>query len=107
MHEFALLAFGGLVTALAVRMVSQYGREISRASNVVLWMGLGVGYAYLVDFSIFTAWDMSVRSHAIGAIITGFMVGGFALLWEEAIDFFRGYAHKDHAEPKKTLRRAA
>jgi hypothetical protein len=34
------------------------------------------------------------------------MVGGFALLWEEAIDFFRGYAHKD-AEPKKTLRRAA
>lgn len=106
MHEFALLAFGGLVTALAVRLVSQYGRDAaSRASNVVLWMGLGVGYAYLVDFQIFSAWGVGVRSHTIGAIITGFMVGGLAMLWEEAIDFFQHYSHR--YDEKKTLRRAA
>jgi hypothetical protein len=105
MHEFALLAFGGLVTALAVRLVSQYGRDAaSRASNLVLWMGLGVGYAYLVDFQIFSAWGMDVRSHTVGAIITGFMVGGMAMLWEETIDFFRHYGHH---EEKKPLRRAA
>jgi hypothetical protein len=105
MHEFALLAFGGLVTALAVRLVSQYGRDAaSRASSLVLWLGLGVGYAYLVDFQIFGAWGIDVRSHTVGAIMTGFMVGGMAMLWEEAIDFFHNYAHRGDAKP---LRRAA
>ena len=105
MHEFALLAFGGLVTALAVRLVSQYGRDAAgRASNLVLWMGLGVGYAYLVGFDMFSAWGADVRSDTIGYIITGFMVGGMALLWEEAIEFFRHYGHH---EEKKSLRRAA
>jgi hypothetical protein len=106
MHEFALLAFGGLVTALAVRLVSQYGRDGARASNLVLWMGLGVGYAYLVDFSMFTAWGVDVRSHTVGAIITGFMVGGMAMLWEEAIGFFQRYGHR-YDEKKTTIRRAA
>ena len=104
MHEFALLAFGGLVTALAVRLVSQYGRDAAgRASNLVLWMGLGVGYAYLVDFQIFSAWGADVRSHTIGAIVTGFIVGGMAMLWEEAIEFARHYGHHE----EKKLRRAA
>jgi hypothetical protein len=103
MHEFALLAFGGLVTALAVRLMSTYGRDV-RASSVVLWLGLGVGYAYLTDFSIFSAWGIDVRSHTVGAIITGFMTGGMAMLWEEAIAYFQAYAHRDD---KKALRRAA
>jgi hypothetical protein len=106
MHEFAILAFGGLVTAVIVRLMSAYGREVAKTSNWVLYLGLGVGYAYLADFSIFTAWGLDVRSHMAGAIITGFMVGGFAWLWEEAIGFFHRYAH--HAENgAKRLRRAA
>ena len=105
MHEFALLAFGGLVVALAVRLVSQYGRDAaSRASNLVLWMGLGVGYAYLVDFQIFSGWGVDVRSHTIGAIITGFMTGGMAMLWEEGIDFFHRYGTR---YDEKRIRRAA
>jgi hypothetical protein len=105
MHGFALLAFGGLVIALVVRLLSSYGRDVTnRASNIMLSAGLGVGYAYLTDYSIFTAWNMGVRSHTVGAIITGFMVAGFAWLWEEAIDFFHNYGH---SEAKKTLRRAA
>lgn len=106
MHEFAILAFGGLVTAVAVRLLSAYGRDIAKAGNWVLYMGLGVGYAYLADFSIFAAWGMDVRSHMAGAIITGFMVGGFAWLWDEAIGFFQSYSHREHGETKR-LRRAA
>jgi hypothetical protein len=106
MHEFAILAFGGLVTAVVVRLMSAYGREVAKTSNWVLYLGLGVGYAYLADFSIFTAWGMDVRSHMAGAIITGFMVGGFAWLWEEAISFLQNYGTREHAESKR-LRRAA
>lgn len=106
MHEFAILALGGLVTAVAVRLMSSYGREASRASNWVLYFGLGVGYAYLVDFSIFSAWGMDVRNHMVGAIITGFMVGGMAWLWEEAVAFAQHYSQRYNGEAKK-LRRAA
>ena len=104
MHEYALFAFGGLAVALAVRLLSSYGRDMARTSNLVLWVGLGVGYAYLTDFSLFAAWNIDVRSHAIGAIVTGFMVGGMAMLWEEAISFFQNYAHRGESKP---LRRAA
>ncbi len=105
MHGFALLAFGGLAVALAVRLVSSYGRDMARASNLVLWLGLGVGYAYLADFSIFSAWGFDVRSHAIGAIVTGFMTGGMAMLWEEAIAYVQHFARP--ANGSKPLRRAA
>jgi len=104
MHAFAILAFGGLAVALAVRMLSSYGREMSRASTVVLWVGLGVGFAYLASFSIFDAWNIDVRNHAIGNVLTGFMLGGMAMLWEEAIAYF---AHYYHSGDKKSLRRAA
>jgi hypothetical protein len=103
MYAFGLLAFGGLVIALAVRLMSSYGREVNKASNAVLWAGFGVGYAYLTDFSIFKAWGMGVRSHTVGAIMTGLMVAGFAWLWEEAIAFAQHY----HVEHTKRLRRAA
>ncbi len=106
MHEFALLAFGGLVTALIVRLVSQYGRDAARlVGSLVLSMALGVGYAYLVDFQIFSAWGVDARSDTIATIVTGLMVGGLAMLWEEVIDFFHRYGHR-HDEPT-SLRRAA
>ncbi len=104
MHAFAILAFGGLAVALAVRMLSSYGREMSRASTVVLWVGLGVGFAYLADFSIFASWGIDVRNHAIGNVLTGFMFGGMAMLWEEAVAYLSHYYHRDE---KKSLRRAA
>ena len=104
MHAFAILAFGGLAVALAVRMLSSYGREMSRASTVVLWVGLGVGFAYLANFSIFGSWHIAVRNHAVGSILTGFMAGGMAMLWEEAFSYLSHYYHRDE---KKSLRRAA
>lgn len=103
MHEFALLGFGGLVVWLAGKIVYQYGREMGRASAYVLMAALGVGYAYLVDFSLFAEWGTGVRSDAIGHIVTGFMTAGFAMLWDEAIEFARAYGHGE----KKSLRRAA
>ena len=46
-------------------------------------------------FSIFTAWHVSVRSHTVGTILTGFMLGGLAMLWEEAVAYFAHYYHRE------------
>ena len=53
---------------------------------------------------LFTAWHISVRSHTVGAILTGFMTGGMAMLWEEALAYFSHYYHR---EEKRSLRKAA
>lgn len=106
MYEFAILAFGGLVTWLAMKFVGEHGRDLNKLGSVALTMALGVGYAYLVNYSLFAAWDIGVRSETIGIVITGFMVAGFSMLWEEATSFFRGHAGKGADESAK-LRRAA
>jgi hypothetical protein len=107
MHEFAILAFAGLAIALSVRILSTYVKELTRLSTVVLWVGLGVGFAYLANYSIFAAWGIGVRSEPIGMVLTGFMAGGLAMLWEEAISFFRAYTHQEPSKTDKPLRRAA
>ena len=105
MHGFALLLFGGLVTWFAGKMVAQYGRDMSKAGGYALMAALGVGYSYLVDYSFFATWNVAVRSDTVAHVVTGFMVAGFAMLWDEAIDFLRAYGH-GHSEDTK-LRRAA
>ena len=106
MYQFAILAFGGLAVWLVGKLLAQHGPDMARTSSLVLMAGLGVGYAYLVDYSLFAGWHAVVRNATIGHVITGFIVAGVAMLWDEAIDFTRSYA-AGHGEAKKPLRRAA
>jgi len=106
MYAFAILLFGGLAVWLVGKLLAQHGPDMARTSSLVLMAGLGVGYAYLVDYSLFAGWHAAVRNPTIGHIVTGFIVAGMAMLWDEAIDFVRAYG-SGHSEVKKPLRRAA
>lgn len=106
MYEFAILMFGGLATWLGTKLVSQYGKEMTRTSGYVLMAGLGVGYAYLVDYSLFEAWGIAVRSDTIGHVITGFMLAGVAHVWDHAFDYMHALAH-GNGRGAKRLSRAA
>jgi hypothetical protein len=105
LYQLALLLFGGLAVWLVGRLVAQYGPGMARASHAVLMCLLGVGYAYLVDYSLFSGWHTAVRNATIGHVVTGFIVAGVAMLWDEVLDFMHGWAHTH--EEAKPLRRAA
>jgi hypothetical protein len=107
MYQFAILLFGGLAVWLVGKLLAQHGPDMARASSLVLMAGLGVGYAYLVNYSLFSGWHAAVRNDTIGHIVTGFIVAGVAMLWDEALDFMRAYAGSHGSESKKQLRRAA
>jgi hypothetical protein len=106
MYQFAILAAGGLAVWLVGKLLAQHGPDMARVSSVVLMCMLGVGYAYLVDYSLFSGWHATVRNDTIGHVVTGFIVAGVAMLWDEAIDFMHAWS-SDHGEAKKPLRRAA
>lgn len=106
MYAFAMLLFGGLAVWVSGKILAAHGPDMARASSYVLMALLGVGYAYLVDYSLFAGWHATVRNATIGHIVTGFVVAGMAMLWDEALDFFHAWG-SGHGEAKKPLRRAA
>ncbi len=106
MYQFAILLFGGLAVWLVGKVLAQHGPDMARATGAVLMAGLGVAYAYLVDYSVFAGWGIDVRNDAIGHVITGFIVAGVAMLWDEAIAVMHAWA-SNHGAAEKPLRRAA
>jgi len=106
MYQFAILLFGGLAVWLVGKLVAQYGPAMARSWHVVEIAALGVGYAYLVGYSLFGGWHAAVRNDTIGKVITGFVLAGVAMLWDEALDFVRSYG-ASHGAEHKPLRRAA
>jgi hypothetical protein len=110
MYEFVILALGGLVAAKSVDLVRHLAKEVERLGVLLLWFAAGVGFAYLVDFSIFSAWGVGARSSAIGTLVTGLMVGAFAAVWHEVLGLVREFTHRyqgEASEIEARLHRAA
>jgi uncharacterized membrane protein len=111
MYIFAIVVLLGLaVTGVSMIMA----RFVSMATELwaLLLIALGVGAAWLADFSMFTAWGVPVREDWIGITMTGLAVGGFAAAWYVVLRLFKGLERKynDEAasfEREKGLRRVA
>jgi hypothetical protein len=71
-HEFAIVLLLGIGTFKVVDMLSEYV-NLSKI-HTLFTIVLGVVAAWLLDFSLFTQWDVPVRSEAIGYIGTGLMI---------------------------------
>lgn len=98
MYEFAILLLGGLVTAKAVDFLRGLAKEM-HGSGVLLLTGLvGVGVAFLMDFSIFTGWGVAVRADWVGTLLTGLFMGGLAGAWHHSLGMMREWAHRYHGE---------
>lgn len=72
MHEFAIVVLLGIGTFKLVDMLSEYV-SLSQI-NTLFTIALGVVAAWALDFSLFAAWDVPVRSAALGYIGTGLMI---------------------------------
>ena len=74
MYEFAIVVLLGIGTFKLVDMLSEYV-NLSKV-HTVLTIALGVVVAWALDFSLFAAWDIAVRSTALGYVGTGLMIAG-------------------------------
>lgn len=97
-YEFAILVLGGLVVAKTVDFLRNPLKDVSKAAVVLLAMAVGVGYAYLFDYSIFAAWGVDVRAAWIGTLATGLFMGGLAGAWHQVLGMAREWAHRYHGE---------
>ncbi|HEX6472156.1 MAG TPA: hypothetical protein VF069_23895 [Streptosporangiaceae bacterium] len=111
MYIFAITVLLGLA-AVAVAMI--VARFVVMATEIwaLLLLALGVGAAWLADFSMFSGWDVAVRKEWIGITLTGVAIAGFAEAWFVVLRLFRGLERKynDEAasfEKEKGLRRVA
>ena len=111
MYTFGTIVLLGLAT-LAIGMIGHRYLSVAREFWAVLLVALGIGAAWLADFSLFTAWGLPVRHHAIGGWLTGFAIAGAAYFWRVVLQFFAGMSRKfgDQArtlEKTENLRRVA
>lgn len=110
MYELGIIVFGGLVTAKTVDFVRHLVKDLNKAMVLFLAALVGVGYAYLFDFSVFAEWAIGVRADWIGTLATGLFMGGLAGGWHEALGVMREWAHRYHGEASEIearLQRAA
>jgi len=111
MYVFGMTVLLGLavygVAVLGYRYL-RLGRELW----ALFMVALGIGVAWLADFSLFAAWGLPVRDHAIGVWLTGFALAGTGYFWKVVLEFFAGVSRKftDQArsmEKTEKLRRVA
>lgn len=111
MYVFATIALLGLAI-WALTMVAE--RFFALAAEY--WAGafvlLGIGAAWLLDFSIFEMWGLSVRADWIGISLSGLALGGVAFFWREVLglisSLFRKYSDQaEELERQHGLRRVA
>lgn len=111
MYAFGMTVMLGLavygIAVLGYRYL-RLGRELW----ALLMVALGIGAAWLANFSLFAAWGLPVRNHAIGVWLTSFAIAGVGYFWKVILEFFAGISRKftDQArtmEKTENLRRAA
>jgi drug/metabolite transporter (DMT)-like permease len=98
-----LLSLGVLAVAMMVR------RFVYENQRPEMWMLLltllGVGVAWIADFSMWARWGIDVRADWIGITLTGLALGGMAQIWHEVVGLAAGLERKYNDEAA-TLERA-
>ena len=111
MYAFGMPALLGLASLIVAQVGHRYLQLIPE-----LWafafVALGVGAAWLADFDLFGAWNLTVRNAAIGTTLTGLLIAGGAWFWYEVLRFLSGLSRKvtDQAavlEKEQHLRRVS
>jgi hypothetical protein len=79
MYEFAIVALLGIGTMRLVETAGEY-RDLS-AVRSLLSLAVGVLASWALDFSLFSAWGVPVRSELLGYVGTGVMIAaaGYAI----------------------------
>jgi hypothetical protein len=111
MYVFAVAALLGLAIMAVAVMAERYLTIVQELFAIVL-VGLGIGAAFLADFSVFSLWGIGVRYQWVGTLLTGLALAGIGQVWHVLFGLFTGLLRKynDEAETiekSQGLRRVA
>jgi hypothetical protein len=93
MYVFAITALLGLGVLSIALIVERFLLQV-REVWAVLLAGLGIGAAWLVDFSLWSSWGLPVRADWIAVTLTGLVLAGVAEFWHYLFRLISGTARK-------------
>lgn len=93
MYVFAITALLGLGVLSIALIVERFLLRVTEVWAVLL-AALGVGAAWLVDFSLWSSWGIPARADWIGVTLTGLALAGVAEFWHYLFRLVSGAARK-------------
>src|SRR5256885_2466711 len=99
MYDFAIVALLGLATLKVSDLLEELVPSLARFSTL-LRLAIGVGAAVAIDFSLFTAFGVSVREQWLGTWATGLMIGSLGTAWRAAFAWL-GLSDTSTADPRR------
>lgn len=107
MYHFAIVAMLGLATYKVTGVIlGLIGRDVSSHMKGILTLGLGVGGAVLLDYSVFAGWGVSFRENWMGSVFTGLVVGSMAYVWHNALGLVEAYGRRNRDEAREIENRS-
>jgi len=98
MYTFAVVALLALAT---LKLVDFLADNVPGAASLrsLLTFVVGVGAVWMIDYSLFDGFGVTVRNHAMGTWATGFVVAGMTVPWRALF----AYLTHDRAAGDETL----
>lgn len=84
MYDFAIVALLGLVTLKLAQLLEEWVPALSKVSLLVR-LGIGVGAAFAIDYSMFEGFGIAVREAWLGTMATGLAIGSLTTVWRVAL----------------------
>lgn len=103
-YTFAIVVLLGLAIAKVVDIVGHLV-PMHRAIPLVLALAGGVGIAWAADYSMFAAWDITLRQEWMGPVGTGLVIGGLAAVWHEVLHVLSSFAKRTEDQAVEIERR--
>ena len=101
MYHFAIVALLGLALWKTVGMVLGFlGKDLEGHIRAFLTLALGVAAAYLIDYSIFDAWGVTLREDWMGPVFTGLVIGGMAYVVHTTVGAIEAYGRRNRDEAR-------
>ncbi|MDE0804944.1 MAG: hypothetical protein OSA99_16685 [Acidimicrobiales bacterium] len=86
MYDFALVALMALALVKTVDFVVDQMSGLERMRSLLTFAG-GIATMWLLDYSLFTQWDVAIRDETLGIWVTGFMVAGMTVVWRAMFSY--------------------
>lgn len=106
MYDFAVVALLALAVVKTVDFLSDQF-NLGKVRSALTFVA-AIGATWLLDYSVFAAWDIPVRDADAAMVLTGFMVAGMTVPWRALFGWLtHERATMDETLGDHSLRRAA